>query len=275
MTKRAWQCGRARRRAACQHGRPKTSRCSTGPTKARSKPFDAAALAAGLRAVAPAMSTEQIRYYLCGAFLHSGRLVATDGHRLALKTVATNAPPSPDVIIPAPTVLRLLPLLRGVGGPLSVRVSPSQIIVAVSGWTLTSKLLEATFPDYSHVMPKRSEHPLLVRREALRSAAALVAKVAQDDKKNRGLRLVSGDGELLVENTGDASLGACHVTVPLEGEPRTDPQRVGLNPRYLLSALDVIDAEIVELHTSGPQHSIWLCAANEPHDGAVIMSMRV
>jgi DNA polymerase-3 subunit beta len=237
--------------------------------------FDAEAFAAGLRSVAPAMNTDPARYWLCGAFLDLGRLVASDGNQLALKTVATDMPPSPAVIIPGPTVLRLLPLLRTAEGPLPVTVSPTQIIINMSGWTLASKVIDGIYPDYRCVIPEHSPNPWLVRREALHSAAALVAKVGHDEKKVRALRLISGNGELLVENAGDDTLGACSVTVPLEGEPPADPQRVALNQRYLLSTLGALDAELVEIHINVPQFKIWICAAGEAHDGVLIMPMRL
>jgi len=239
--------------------------------------FDAAAFAAGLRAVASAMATDQIRYDLCGALLRAGRLVATDGHRLALKTVATDPPPSPDIIIPAPTVMRLLPLLRGVNGTLAVTVSRTQIIIGMSASTLTSKVVDGTFPDYSGHIPERSSCPLLVHRKALRSAAALVAKVGLDDgEKVRGVRLVRADAELMVESAGDVSLGDCAVAVALECEPPSGMQPpAAVNPRYLLSALDAVDAELVEVHIiDAPQRSVWICAAGEGHDGTLIAQMR-
>jgi DNA polymerase-3 subunit beta len=236
---------------------------------------DATALVAGLRAVAPAISTEEARYHLCGAFLHSGRLCATDGHRLALATIAADMPPAPDVIVPGSTVTRLLPLLRGLEGPISVTVSKTLVIVSASNWTLTSKVIDGTFPDYRRILPEHSPRPLLVQRDALRSAAALVASVHHSEKKTRGLRLAIVDGELQLMSAGEDSLGTCEVTVGIESELSAVPCPVALNPRYLLDALGVIDAELVELHIVDPSSSVWLCAAGEAHDGSIIMPMRV
>lgn len=235
--------------------------------------FDAEAFAAGLRAVAPAMADEPARPQLCGAFLHAGRLCATDGHRLTLQTVATDLPLAPDIIVPSPTVTRLLSLLRGQQGPISVTLSQTQIVVRTSSWTLTSKVIDRTFPDYARLVPEPSPHPLLVRREALRNAAALVAKVERGDK-GRGLRLAIAAGELLVASSGGDRLAACEVTIPLESEPSALAVPVGLHPHYLLPALDAITAERVELHIADAASPVWVCAAGEAHDGSVIMPMR-
>jgi DNA polymerase III subunit beta len=186
-----------------------------------------------------------------------------------------DTPPAPDVIVPGPTVTRLLSLLRGVDGPLSVTVSPTQIVVSAQSWALTSKLIDGTFPDYRRVLPERSPSPLLVRREALRNAAALIAAVHRGDKMH-GLRLEAAGSELLVASLGDEADGACEVTIPIEGGPPAVAWMTGLNYRYLLHALDAIDTELVELHVArDPWSPVWLCAPGEAHDGSVIVPMRV
>ena len=172
---------------------------------------------------------QETRYYLCGAFLQAGRLVATDGHRLTLHTVAADMPPAPDVIVPGPTVTRLLSLLRGLEGPISVTVSPTQIIVGTSSWTLTSKVIDGTFPDYRSPVARALASPLLVRRAALRSAAALVAKVERGDRV-RGLRLATAGRRAPGGELGRRSPAACEVTIPLEGEPPAPAAPGGAQP---------------------------------------------
>jgi DNA polymerase III subunit beta len=213
-------------------------------------------------------------HYLCGAFLHEGRLCATDGNRLALRTVAIDAPAAPEIIVPSATVERIAALLRGVTGMVSAVVGQVQIVVSSADWTLTSKLIDGEFPDYHRLLPERSVRPLLVQRKALHDAAALVVKLQTDDRA-RGLRLTVRGGELLVESSGYDALGDCEITVPIEGEVLDLPRPVGLNSRFLLSALDAIATELVELHVADPSHPVWLCAAGEAHDGTVIMPMRV
>jgi DNA polymerase-3 subunit beta len=236
--------------------------------------FDAEALATGLRTVAPAMSTETSRAYLCGAFLHSGRLAATDGNRITLHTLATDdSPPAPDVIIPGGTATKLIALLRGVDGELSVIVSETQIAVGTSQWTLTSKLVDGTYPEYRRVIPERLPAPLLVQRAELRKAAALITSVHQGDK-TRGLHLTAKGNELLVASEANAAQGTCEVVVPIEIEPPAVSWSIGLNPKYLISALDAIDAELVEIHVT-PQSPVWLCAPGEANDGTAIMTMRL
>ena len=238
--------------------------------------FDAAAFLAALRRTAPAMSTEQTRFYLCGVFLSEGRLCATDGHRLALHTIAADVPATPDVIIPSAAVTRLIALLRGIAGSLAVAVSATQIAFSTPGWTLTSKLVDGQFPDYRRVLPPRAPVPLVVNRAALHDAVALVAKMYESSNVARAARLTAEGNELIVASAGAEALGTCEVTLAIENPEPAEPWATGLNSKYLVAAVDSIEAELVELHgLTDPMMPLWLCAAGEAHDGAVIVPMRV
>ena len=99
-----------------------------------------------------AMAQQDVRYYLNGLYLEilGGRLrvVATDGHRLALAT----APQRVDaddigVIIPRKGVLELARLLDG-NAPLELMIGSNHIQAANEQFTFTSKLVDGKFPDY-------------------------------------------------------------------------------------------------------------------------------
>jgi DNA polymerase-3 subunit beta len=110
-----------------------------------------------------AISTEETRYYLNGVYLHvatsdSGpvlRCVATDGHRLARidAPLPAEAEGMPGVIVPRKTVGELRKLLDDDEAEIAVSVSESKIRFATPEITLTSKVIDGTFPDYSRVIP--------------------------------------------------------------------------------------------------------------------------
>ena len=111
-----------------------------------------------------AISTEETRYYLNGIYLHVAatgnkptlRAVATDGHRLAQVELArpNGADGMPGVIIPRKTVNELHRLIEDGGTTVSVGVSPAKIRFEAGTVTLTSKLIDGTFPDYGRVIPQ-------------------------------------------------------------------------------------------------------------------------
>src|SRR3954466_6910852 len=105
-----------------------------------------------------AMAQQDIRYYLNGLLMvveeRSLKLVATDGHRLALATLKLAAElPRQEVIVPRKTVLELSKLLADSGEPVSIELSSTQAAFSFGSVELVSKLVDGKFPDYARVIP--------------------------------------------------------------------------------------------------------------------------
>src|SRR5258708_17941845 len=115
-----------------------------------------------------AISTEETRYYLNGISLHAAesegtkvlRAVATDGHRLARveEPLPAGAGAMPGVIIPRKTVNELRKLLDEVSGEIDVALSDTRIQFKVGTITLTSKLIDGTFPEYERLIPRDNDN---------------------------------------------------------------------------------------------------------------------
>ena len=110
-----------------------------------------------------AISTEETRYYLNGVYMHIAdgddgkalRCVATDGHRLARidSDLPEGAGALPGVIVPRKTVGELRKLLDDDDMKIAVSVSETKVRFATPDITLTSKVIDGTFPDYTRVIP--------------------------------------------------------------------------------------------------------------------------
>merc|ERR1711969_304983 len=119
-----------------------------------------------------AISTEETRYYLNGVYMHvaqtedgpSLRCVATDGHRLARidAPLPDGAAEMPGVIVPRKTVAELRKLLDDDEADIAVSVSETKVRFATSDITLTSKVIDGTFPDYTRVIPSGNTRKLEV-----------------------------------------------------------------------------------------------------------------
>lgn len=112
-------------------------------------------LARDLAAIAPAMSSEETRFYLNGAALQvcEGQLalIATDGSQLAhiFRPVPEGADALPDVILPSKAVAALLTALKKAdASPLSVEMGGGKATFTLPGLRLTSMLIDGTFPDW-------------------------------------------------------------------------------------------------------------------------------
>lgn len=101
-----------------------------------------------------AMAQQDVRYYLNGILMEVGadkvRLVATDGHRLALSEAAveTGISEERNIIIPRKAVLELARLLDGGDDPVHCQVSGNHLRIVAGALQFTTKLIDGKFPDY-------------------------------------------------------------------------------------------------------------------------------
>ena len=225
-----------------------------------------------------AISTEETRYYLNGIYLHEVaanqtlRAVATDGHRLARAQVPLpdGATGMPGIIVPRKTVLELVKLIDSDEGEVEVALSAAKIRFTFNGLTLTSKLIDGTFPDYERVIPRNNDKTLDVDTKLFSSAVDRVSTISFE--KGRAVKLNVGDGRvvLTVNNPDSGS-----ATEELEVEYASDPLDIGFNSRYLLDIAAQIEGEVAVLRLADPGSPTLV--QDKDNKGAlyVLMPMRV
>lgn len=212
-------------------------------------PFQFSLPAAGLRDLIDttrfAVSTEETRYYLNGIYLHEigseFRAVATDGHRLARMScdLPFGAGGMPGIIVPRKTVGEIRKLLDDATADIPVAVSPTRIQVSVGQVTVTSKLIDGTFPDYERVIPAGNDKVLEVDASVLASAVSRVAIVAGD--KSRAVKMSVARG-LLTLSSHDPNGGSATEEIDVSYVmPRFE---IGFNSRYLTDVLGQINGTV-------------------------------
>ena len=226
-----------------------------------------------------AISTEETRYYLNGLFLHpmevNGatylRSVSTDGHRLALaEAPCEQAKDAPAVIVPRKTVAELRKLLDDAGETVTLRLSKAKVHVDLGFSTLTSKVIDGSFPDYSRVIPRDNANLLQVDVELLSAAVDRVATVSQEKARSMRLTLKQGAIVLGVKNM-DA--GAAHEEVDADySGPEFD---IGFNARYVLDVCSQLKGETAQFAFSDPASPVLVTDPADPSARFVIMPLRV
>lgn len=195
-----------------------------------------------------AMSTEETRYYLNGIYLHAAeeagdpvlRAVATDGHRLARFQVALpeGAAGMPGVILPRKAVLELRRLLDEAGEDIRLDVSEKMIRFTFGHVTLTTKVIDGTFPDYERVIPQNNDKSLEVDPRNFSRAVDRVATVAAE--KTRAVKLSIKESLMTLSANNDNGSAVEEVEV----EYSTDsPLEIGFNARYLLDVTQLLEGK--------------------------------
>ena len=153
-----------------------------------------------------AISTEETRYYLNGVYMHAAkgpdgpvlRCVATDGHRLARidAPLPEGAGELPGVIVPRKTVGELRKLLDDDEMTIAVSVSETKVRFATPEVTLTSKVIDGTFPDYARVIPTGNTRRLEVDAAEFAQAVDRVATVSSE--RSRAVKLALDEDRLVL-----------------------------------------------------------------------------
>ncbi len=221
-----------------------------------------------------AMAQQDVRYYLNGMLLEirSGRLrmVATDGHRLALCTAAESVDAGDAaVIIPRKGVLELARLLEGEES-IRLVIGSNHVRAVNTQYTFTSKLVDGKFPEYERVLPKSPDKSVVGDRLALKQAFTRTAILSNE--KYRGVRLkLSNDTLEITANNPEQEQAEEMVSVDYQGAEL----EVGFNVSYLLDVLSVLNGSQVRLSLADSASSALLEEAEAGDSLYVVMPMRL
>ncbi len=227
-----------------------------------------------------AISTEETRYYLNGVYMHASqgadglvlRCVATDGHRLARidADLPIGAEELPGVIVPRKTVAELGKLLGDDDASIAVSVSETKIRFATPEITLTSKVIDGTFPDYTRVIPTGNTKRLEVDAAEFARAVDRVSTVSSE--RSRAVKL-SLDEDRLVLSVNAPDSGAAEEELAVAyGDEHLE---IGFNAKYLLEIANQVDRENAVFMFNSSGDPTLMREGNDDSAIYVVMPMRV
>jgi len=227
-----------------------------------------------------AISTEETRYYLNGIYLHAVmeagqpllRAVATDGHRLALaeQALPDGAGAMPGVIVPRKTVQELRRLLDDANSEIEVSVSESKIRFASGRTTLTSKLIDGSFPDYARVIPRDNQRHMALDNKDFAKAVDRVATISAE--RSRSVKMALDQGHItLTVNNPESGLAVEELSADYDGPS----MEIGFNARYLMDIAGQISGDTAVFEFADPASPTLVRDQADPHAKYVLMPLRV
>ncbi|MFT5503274.1 MAG: DNA polymerase-3 subunit beta [Gammaproteobacteria bacterium] len=223
-----------------------------------------------------AMAQQDVRYYLNGILMELSnnqiKLVATDGHRLALSQIKSDLELDEvkQIIIPRKAVLELGRLLDTVEESARVILSQNHIRVELGNFVFTSKLIDGKFPDYKRVIPVDGNKTLEVDRTLLRNSMNRIAILSNE--KYRGIRLTLNKDNLSIQaNNPDQEEAEEELAVVYdEGD-----MEIGFNVTYIIDILGVLSSEKVQIKLKDANSSCIISDSNDESSLYVVMPMRL
>ncbi len=227
-------------------------------------------------------SSDETRYNLAGILLEKHesegktflRMVATDGHRLAM---ADGEVPElggllgeKRALAPRKGVMEIKKLAEGGPGALLLSASEKFLFAGKGDTELWVRLLDAEFPDYRQVVPKDNQQVAHVPREAFAEALKRVAVMAPE--KVHSVRL-SFSGKQLEVSAASPELGEARDLLGVEYAGA--PLKIGFNGRYLQDAIGGITEETARIEFKDDVSQVIVRPEEDRSYLAIIMPMRI
>ena len=223
-----------------------------------------------------AMAQQDVRYYLNGLLVELSKglikLVATDGHRLALSEYEVDIDLEVDkqIIIPRKGVMELARFLDSTETPVKLTLSQNHIKIETDKLSFISKLIDGKFPDYNRVIPVDGNKLMTVNRELLKKALTRISILSNE--KYRGIRLTLTAGNLAIQannpdqEEAEEELSVNYVETEIE---------IGFNVTYIIDILNVLTSEDVQIRLKDSNSSCIVSDVTDPSSLYVVMPMRL
>jgi len=205
-----------------------------------------------------AISADETRHNLNGVYFETAqgniRMVATDGHRLALieRPAPGNFNLKKGVIVPRKGLLELKRLLEeDHEGPCELGFTETSGVFQRGDVQMVMRLIDGIFPDYMQVIPKEADRTLTVDRPRLLDTLRRMS-ILSSDRTTNAVKLELGKDTLKVTSQ-NPDLGDAKEEIPVTYGGTA--LQIGFNARYLMDVLTVVDT---------PQMDVELCDELSP-----------
>jgi len=224
-----------------------------------------------------AVSTDETRLNLSGIFLERPaagklRMVATDGHRLAMITRAVEgASAGGGVIIPRKGIVEIAKVMESGDEPVQLTLQGGVAHTSRGAVELSMRLVEGEFPDYGQVIPQKSDRRMLLGVEPFLAALRRVSIVSSE--RTRGVKLQVDAGKLEISSI-NPDLGEASEELPVEYDGESFG--IGFNAKYFMDVLGVLPQSTqVEVGFNDEVSPGILRCEGDPDYLYVVMPMRL
>jgi DNA polymerase-3 subunit beta len=234
--------------------------------------------------VTHAASDERDRFYLNGAFFdrtaqNEISFVATNGHRLAMQSVAgdvTDTTRKP--IVPTSALKAIAHLLRSETPNETTRLEcvstncgSHGVRIIKDGFRYSSVTIDGAYPDYKRVIPTDKDASFLLKINAAELLGAAKSLLAIQPKVNLVLSVDGDQISLALADNEEASL-----KLTLTGESNATDFRVGFSAKYLIELAKTFPKNArLTIQMKDAQSAALITSQDAPGLTYVLMPVRV
>ena len=229
-----------------------------------------------------ATSTDETRPNLTGAYLEVEshpesnilRMVATDGHRLAIVTSTALGKEflrlDKGIIIPRKGLVEIKKLLEENIGDISLGVERNMCVVKSLEVVLKVSLIDAEFPDYHRVIPQEKGIVVTFEKDKILHALKRINVISSE---GYGGVVVTLKNNLMVLTFNDPDVG--EATDEIEIEYSGEEMVMGYNIGYFLNAVEVIDEQDVSFEIGVNNKPSVVRGAGNDRYACIVMPLKL
>lgn len=228
------------------------------------------------------ISTDESKYNLNGIFFQHVevegrqllRLVATDGHRLALIQRELEGTETEElkkgVIFPKKGIFELRKIAEEGDSDIRLGFMENNAIIQKDQTVVIMRLVDGEFPDYTRVIPQTMDIFARIPKDTFFHALRRMAILSSEKSRGVKVHLRQGNMEISSSNPdlGDARED---LEIDYQGEEIT----IGFNARYLLDILQVQKQAEISLQVKDNTSPGMITPVDDPDFLAVVMPMRL
>jgi len=178
------------------------------------------------------------------------QLVATDGYRLAHKSVVTESESAFKALVPRRTfeeVIRLISEDEADSVQIAVSDDQNQIVFSFGNTQISSRLIEGQFPAWEKIIPAEIKARIITDRNELLKAVKLASVFARGEANTVKLQNLKTK-LVLTSETKELGNQKKEVDAEVEGEEL----QISFNTKYLQDSLSAFSSTQVIIELSGP-----------------------
>lgn len=226
-----------------------------------------------LQQVLMAASNDESRPVLTGALFQTVDgvlyIAATDSYRLAEKRLA-EVKQDIKLLIPASALHDVLRIINDFEGDITIEHDDQQVQFRAGDVELVARLIEGNYPDYRKLIPASFATTAIMSRSELVNITKVSSLFARE---SAGSIVVSVDetSESIWIHAIASQLGENNATLKVDAKGSGS---IALNSKYLLDALQAMDAKTVQIGFNGKLEAVMLSGTESDDYLHIIMPLK-
>jgi DNA polymerase-3 subunit beta len=225
-----------------------------------------------------AVSASEIRPILTGVNwqIENGTLtcVATDSHRLAMKSAPIDLPENEcyQTVIPGKSLVELSRILDDEDEPVQIYFSDNQVLFKTKYIRFYSRRLEGKYPDTSRLIPTEYKTVIVVDGKSFHDAIDRASLLAREERNNV-VKLASMEGNMIEISSYTPEIGHVSEQIPIQSLEGED-LRISFSAKYMMDALRAIGGNEISISFTGAMRPFIIQSEEDPNILQLVLPVR-